>query len=91
MSVWGLPGAVIEGLSSGEYYAIVYSDNNGIFEKVAAPANFQIPVAEGKIFKKIEGLKKYFSRPVLYIVLFSFLAIIGIIIFYVIKRKNVRQ
>ena len=84
-------GAAIEGLSSGEYYAIVYSDNGGIFEKIAAPKDFKIPAAEGKILKKIEGLKKYLSGPVLYIALFSFLAIVGIIVFYAIKRKNVRQ
>ena len=83
--------AIIEGLPSGEYYAVVYSNNNGVFEKVAVPANFQIPADEGKISKGFKAFKNYFSRPVLYIVLFSFLAIVGIIIFYVIKRKNVRQ
>ena len=83
--------AIIEGLPSGEYYAVVYSNNNGVFEKVAAPANFQIPADEGKISKGFKTFKNYFSRPVLYIVLFSFLAIVGIIIFYAIKRKNVRQ
>ena len=84
-------GAVIEGLSSGEYYAIIYSDNGGIFEKIAAPKDFKIPIAEGKILKNIERLKKYLSGPVLYITVFSFLAIVGIAVFYVIKRKNGRQ
>ncbi|MEK7635585.1 MAG: hypothetical protein AAB405_00665 [Patescibacteria group bacterium] len=84
-------GAAIESLSSGEYYVIVYSDNNGIFEKVAVPEDFEIPIAERKIGRNLVKIKNYLSGTVLYIVLFSFSAIIGIIIFYVIKRKNSRQ
>ncbi len=38
----GIHLATVDGLSSGDYYAVVYGNNNGVFEKIAKPADFNV-------------------------------------------------
>lgn len=73
----GIYRAVAEDLPSGEYYAIVYKNNNGVFEKIAKPADFNLaqPVKKSFFFR-------YF--------LSAFAGIISIIaiLFFAVKRKK---
>lgn len=50
--------AAIEGLSPGDYYAIVYGNNDGVFEKIVAPADFKI-VASQSAAKGNPGFRRF--------------------------------
>ncbi|KKU90245.1 MAG: hypothetical protein UY19_C0005G0048 [Candidatus Wolfebacteria bacterium GW2011_GWA2_47_9b] len=73
----------VDGLAGGEYRVLVYADEKGVVEKVAAPATVVIP-------KRAEPIDTYelIKRPIVYIpsILFALL-ILGLAIYSRVQKK----
>ncbi|MBI5079656.1 prepilin-type N-terminal cleavage/methylation domain-containing protein [Candidatus Wolfebacteria bacterium] len=75
----GIYRAIADGLPAGDYYAIVYKNNNGVFEKIAKPTDFN--VAQTPLVKK-----SFFFWYLL--VFFAAIISTAIVSVFVIKRKK---
>lgn len=73
----GIYQAIIDGLPSGDYYAVVYENNDGVFEKIAKPADFNV----------IQPVKKSFFFWYLLLFAGGVVSAIAVLIF-IIKRKK---
>ena len=73
----GIYQAIIDGLPSGDYYAVVYENNNGVFEKISKPADFNV----------VQSVKKLFSFWYVLLIAAGVVSAIAVSVF-VIKRKK---
>ena len=80
--------AAITDLAAGDYYLIVYNNNNGIYEKVAAAENFSIRPREPQSYLDLKGLLK---NPFFYISIFGLLAIAASIVLYFLKKIGIKE
>ena len=82
----GIHSATLSGLAPGNYTIIVYTDNNGIFEKIAEPEIIKIPgLGQIDYGKKILNLNSYG----IYIIVGLIVIAIGLIILLIYRKKSV--
>lgn len=71
--------AAIEGLPPGDYYAIVYENNDGVFEKTAAPTDFKVAVQPAE--KKKSGFRHFLPLGA------GIIAILAVFLTLALKKK----
>lgn len=71
--------AAIEGLPPGDYYAVVYENNNGVFEKIAAPTDFKIALHQDK--KRQSGFRRFLPLGA------GIIAIVAVFLILALKKK----
>lgn len=71
--------AAIENFPSGDYYAIVYENNDDVFEKIAAPTDFKIAVQPAE--KKKSGFRRLLPLSA------GIIAIIAVFLALAFKKK----
>lgn len=77
--------AKINGLFEGEYDAIVYKDNEGVFEKISQSKNFIVPSQKNTSYLS----KDIFKNPIFYVLIGgTFLIILGAILMIIKKKKS---
>lgn len=79
----GVHQTVINNLPSGNYYTIVYSNNNGVFEKIAEPIT--IAVSESLASKSLLTQLKFYR---IYLGLIFLVIIFGFLIFKIFKHSQ---
>ncbi len=79
----GIHAVTLPGLTGGEYHAVVYANNNGVFEKVAEPA-----VAYARRAAPPIDTYELIKKPIIYIPFTLFVMLIGGLFWYDRRQKE---